>query len=298
MLNQVRHLIGAITIILLSISLYVIYQLSAQSNEIFEPIEVVTQEVTLAEVTTIQETQEENFDTLTSIVQANLSKPEQVQYVQAMINEQYQNQYLENKNDFIDLMDDANLNIEEDSHLFLPKNPAQYTQSSRTQLDVPLLLQKDQNWRTTPYGSNDTNQLGENGCAILTLAMIDSYYKNTIVEPKEILKWSGDQFYVHNQGTSWMIFHNFADYFGYQFENFGNNFYQAMAALDQGRVVIASVNPGYFTSVGHILVIRGYDNHQVYVNDPNDDVNKMFSLQGIDESIFLAEGINYWTIYK
>lgn len=298
------HFEGVVVLLtLLIVSLFVIYQLSVQSEQKDFAIEITTQEeLTTSEKITIAQVEETtaqpNYDTLTSIITANLTKSEQTQYVQALISNQYNNQYLSNQDDFVTMMKAAKLDIEENSYLFLPQNPAQFTKSTSNQLDVPLLLQKDQHWRKSSYGSNDTDQLGENGCAILTLAMIDSYYNRKIVEPKEILKWSGSDYFVEDQGTSWSIFHTFAEQFGYHFENFGNDFHRAMAALDEGRVVIASVVPGYFTDNGHILIIRGYENNKVFVNDPNDDVNKMFSLQGIDESIFLAEGINYWTIYK
>ena len=68
-----------------------------------------------------------------------------------------------------------------------------------------------------------------------------------------------------------------------------------MQALNEGQVVIASVSPGFFTEVGHIIVIRGYQNGFVYVNDPNDDIEKMHSLQAIPESTLIEEGINYWS---
>lgn len=130
--------------------------------------------------------------------------------------------------------------------------------------------------------------------------MIESYYQNRIVEPNEILNWSQNDYYVHNEGTSWQIFYDFAIEHGYQFENFGSNFYDAMEALNQNRIVIVSVQPGHFTEVGHILLIRGYDseNRKVYVNDPNDNAEKMFSIQGIDEDILLEDSLNFWTLYK
>ncbi|MBR7927829.1 C39 family peptidase [Aerococcaceae bacterium zg-ZUI334] len=221
-----------------------------------------------------------------------------VDKISTFIKDNYDNSHLQAQNDILKAINTANMDIEESGFLFLPKHPAKETDTINKQLDIPLLLQKDVKWRTTSYGTNTTNQLGENGCAIVSLAMVDSYYKNKIIEPQEIIKWSGNDYYLHNQGTSWQIFYDFAMEHGYYFENFGSDFYAAMQAVQDGKVIIASVSPGHFTEVGHILIIRGYDGEKVYVNDPNDNAQKMFSLQGIDSSIFLNEGLNYWAIYR
>src|SRR5699024_572339 len=191
------------------------------------------------------------------------------------------------------------LDVEELGYLFLPDYPAENTAAATgNQIDVPLYLQKDANWRTEKYGSNTTQQLGENGCAILSLAMVHAAFENREVNPKEILEWSEEKYWVDNAGTSWQIFHDFAVEHNYDFYNYGNDFYSAMEAVNNGELIVASVVPGFFTEVGHIIVIRGYENGQVYVNDPNDDAQKMYSIQGIDEEVLLAEGINYWSFSK
>ena len=217
----------------------------------------------------------------------------------AIGSDNYKTDLLASQSDILKGIKAINGNVEELGYLFLPDKPATVPQLQEVkQLDIPLLLQKDPQWRSVRYGSDTTRELGENGCAILSLAMVHSYYSERDVTPQDIISWSKETFYLHNQGTSWNIFHSFAEQYGYTFFNHSNSFASAMHALGNGEVVIASVDPGTFTDVGHILVIRGYQDGKVYVNDPNDDPSKMFSVQGIDESVFLNEGVNYWSFAK
>ena len=229
----------------------------------------------------------------------DLTKDEVSQLIADIHNPNYNQDLIASQNAIMASINKNNQNPAELGYLFLPKQPAELQQLQQAkQLDVPLLLQKDPKWRSLNYGSDTTGELGENGCAILSLSMVHAYYDNPKVTPMDILKWSQDRYYLHNQGTSWMIFYDFAQDFGYQYMNYGDNFVAAMDAVNNGEVVVASVDPGKFTEFGHILIIRGYDNGYVYVNDPNDDPSKMFSIQPIPESVFLNEGTNYWSLSR
>lgn len=217
--------------------------------------------------------------------------------VQEIVVQDYNGNYIKAKPEILASITEQGQPLQELGAYVLPDNPALYVSNKTDQIDIPLILQKNPQWRRLAYGSDTSGQLGENGCAIVTLAMIHSYYQDQKQSPEDILAWSGQDYYVDNEGTSWQIFYDFASSHGYEFENFGSNLDRAIEALAAGRPVIASVIPGYFTQEGHILVIRGYDGEKFYVNDPNDDPEKMHSLQGIDKQIFFDEGINYWTIY-
>lgn len=206
--------------------------------------------------------------------------------------------FLAHQGDIVQLLRDKNLIYHNFGYAFLPDQPASHTPLSESgyQLDVPLMLQSDPRWARLPYGSlpEDTMRLG--GCALVSLAMVESYLVETSVSPVDILDWSGNDYWVGDEGTSWQIFEDFAEAFGHAYTNHQMDFAAAMEAIRQGEVVVASINPGYITPVGHILVIRGYDpvNHLVYINDPNDNPVNMFSIQGLSEDYFHADAINYW----
>lgn len=309
--NKINLIASSISIVLIVLGVYLIVRLgdlTSQNNIINADNATVTSSsnlteaeslesatITNEEVETIEEEVEEvNFNT----VLANPAENQEVskQIITNIISEDYNDNILLAQDDILSAIEEQNLDAEEMGALFLPENPAQISSLENiNQLDVPLLTQKDPKWRNQKYG-NDTNELmGDTGCAILSLAMVHQYLSDSSYTPMDILEWSQENYYVDNHGTSWNIFGDFATQYGYGFTNHGNQFYSAMEAVQNGDIVVASVLPGYFTDVGHILVIRGYQDGKVYVNDPNDDPDKMYSVQGIDASVFLSEGVNYWS---
>ncbi|MGO4928289.1 C39 family peptidase [Fundicoccus sp. Sow4_D5] len=252
--------------------------------------------VDISSQTELVKVEEKDFNTILNKYQPSDTVLEQ--QVQKIIETEYQNNPLTAQKDILAAINDTNLTLDELGALFLPEHPAQEENLQEIQqIDVPLLLQKDPEWRDLRYGSNTSQQLGENGCAIVSLAMVHANNSGKEVLPQDILDWSKETYYVHNAGTSWTIFYDFAQHFGYSMTNFGSDFYTAMEAVQEGQIIVASVEPGFFTETGHILVIRGYEDGKVYVNDPNDDPSKMYSIQGIDERIFLEDGLNYWAFY-
>lgn len=245
------------------------------------------------------EIEKDNFLALLENIDIEKDSPAELSNsIQEILQTRYNNDLLNAQKDIVQAIKSENLNLEKMGDYFLPTNPAEYTNQDDDQLNVPLYLQNSSKWGELHYGSNGTQSLAENGCAIVSLAMVDSYLSNKKVDPEDVLDWAGQDYYVDNEGTSWQIFHEYAIAHGLTFENLGGSFHSAIQALENDKIVIASVQPGYFTEVGHILVIRGYKDGDVYVNDPNDDPEKMYSIQAIPEQVFLEEGVNYWAYSK
>ncbi|EOI06813.1 hypothetical protein UAY_00155 [Enterococcus moraviensis ATCC BAA-383] len=167
-------------------------------------------------------------------------------------------------------------------------------------MPINLLLQTDDKWKATPYGSGnpDGNTLEINGCAILTLAMVSSFLDNKEYTPQDILNWSKDDYFVEGEGTAWSIFSDFAMEKGYQFEDLEGNITAVEEQLKQKHPVIISVKPGLFTQTGHIMVLSGTNNGKFWVNDPNDSEEKGHSKKEFTADELLNEAMNFWTIYK
>lgn len=162
------------------------------------------------------------------------------------------------------------------------------------QINVPLLNQQDFRWAFSKYGDDSGNIIAANGCAVVSLAMIDSFFKDEKVDPAEISDWAGLDHYVTDVGTAFTIYSDFAKNRGYQIKEF-YDFDEAMKEVQAGHPVVVAINPGYFSPVGHVMVIRGYEEGQVYINDPNDNMASDASSTGHDEAFMIEDAIAYWS---
>lgn len=201
---------------------------------------------------------------------------------------------LEAQDTILGAIDEADVDVRDVSYLFIPDHPAQYMGAeSGTQADVPYYNQRDPRWGKLSYGTDGTQTLGENGCAITSLAMVAAYFDGHTT-PADVLAWSGNTFYAPGQGTSWSIFANFAYAWGYEIQELGASYQAATNALDAGYLLIVSVAPGTYTKVGHLMVLRGHQGDSVFVNDPNDGPDKFHSIRPMPASTIYNEAFNYW----
>lgn len=210
---------------------------------------------------------------------------------------QYQDYLIEEQDTILAAIDQEGIRAEDVGHLFIPTEPAHYIDIAHIpQQNVPYLNQNDPNWRNLTYGTDGSQSMWENGCAIAVLTMVERYYRQPNFPVNSVLDWAGNDYYIDGQGTNWQIYPAFAEEFDYYLTDLGNDIQGAVAHLQAGEVVIASVGPGRFTSEGHVMLLRGYHEGQIYLNDPNDSPAKFFSIQGIPAETLRLEALNYWAI--
>lgn len=141
-------------------------------------------------------------------------------------------------------------------------------------------LQTDSRWKNHNYSAKgETKNIGGSGCGPTAAAMVIASLKDKNVTPVTTAEWSMSHGYkALNQGT-------FYTYFVPQFAVYGieckrlntSNLYgklsstahtEALNTLKNGDWVIACMGKGNWTSSGHFILLYGYENGYVYINDP------------------------------
>lgn len=132
---------------------------------------------------------------------------------------------------------------------------------------IPELLQWDERWGYAPYG---TGIVATSGCGPTCMAMVAAgLNQDASITPAKVAAYGTEHGYVDEEnntywrfmdeaGANWNL--NSAD--GLLSEE------QVSAELAQGHPIICSMGPGDFTQVGHFIVLTGYENGNVKVNDP------------------------------
>ena len=172
--------------------------------------------------------------------------------------------------------------------------------------------QEDKRWSNIPYKTED-NPLGETGCGVTAMAIIQSTMKEKDITPIEMAEYSIENNYCNNN-TEVEFFEEVVKEEKYKLniEKFDNNEIVDVKKLiaDEKHMAIALMRQGDFTREGHYLVIYGVEtiNGVNYFNilDPNKD-NKNYSDNGdiifnnpkdgylkVKASLILEQSINYW----
>ncbi|MDM8183283.1 C39 family peptidase [Enterococcus cecorum] len=186
---------------------------------------------------------------------------------------------------------------------FEKKNPQRtYGEKTRKKLakeslNSYLILQTDERWAKKKYGWGEDTTFAKNGCAIASLAMIESYWQKKLINPTTVLSWAKDDYYT-DQGTSWAIFPQYAQQNNYQYLDLSDRIQNALPYLKKGIPVLISVNPGKFTPNGHIMVLSAYNGKKIRLLDPNDDAKKKHSLTWFTPEELQNEVAHLWVLYK
>jgi flagellum-specific peptidoglycan hydrolase FlgJ len=168
--------------------------------------------------------------------------------------------------------------------------------------------QTDRKWKNEIYSSKNppdkTQTIGSSGCGVVSLSMVIETLTDKKFGPVDSAKWAVENGYrTADAGTSPNAFAAAADKFNLNARDIGSDFSAAQKALKKGGLVIASVGPGTFTTQGHYLVIRKYDNEKYYLADPNskDGITKGESnVKGYTEEDLMSSGKlqNMWSFTK
>jgi hypothetical protein len=129
--------------------------------------------------------------------------------------------------------------------------------------------QGDPRWANLAYGRGKS-PLAESGCGPTSLAMIGAtLLNNTTITPATVANKYGDKYHV-SEGTSWGLFPVYAQDNGLTFKDLGTDLNGAAEIIRAGGLVVISVDPGYFTDRGHLMVIRAIsqDGTEFYLADP------------------------------
>lgn len=136
---------------------------------------------------------------------------------------------------------------------------------------VPHFLQWDKRWGYEAYGNS---MIGISGCGPTCLSMVAVYLlHDTDMSPKWMAEYSMENgYYEPGKGTSWALMTEGAAGIGLNAKELPLDEQRIIDNLVAGNPIICSVGPGDFTTEGHYIVLTGYKNGEVRVNDPNSNI--------------------------
>ena len=132
----------------------------------------------------------------------------------------------------------------------------------------PYYIQWDKRWAYDKLG--ETN-IAIGGCGPTCVAMaLSGILDDKSITPKNIAEKEDANGYFTDAGTKWSFFDYIAKEYGVKSTGVPLNKEAMKNSLSKGHPIIASVHPGKFTTVGHIILITAVDNDDNFIiNDPN-----------------------------
>ena len=155
---------------------------------------------------------------------------------------------------------------------------------------VPLFIQWDKQWGYRDYAGN---LAGLSGCGPTCLSMVTYYFtRDPAMTPAYMMEFSEENRYgIAGSGTQWSLFGEGAAKLGLSVKELTSEQIASeekiAQVLNSGRLIVANVSPGVFTTVGHYIVITGYEDGKFRVNDPNSYANsqKLWEFEEFSDQI-------------
>lgn len=135
------------------------------------------------------------------------------------------------------------------------------------QTEVVYFNQLDERYANQPYG---TDHIGGYGCGPTAMSIVVSSLTNEIVDPIEMARWSYENgYWCSKSGSYHALIPAAAEAWGLPVEGCSASEGQRIVdALADGKLVVAIMLKGHFTSSGHFIVLRGVKDGKILVADP------------------------------
>lgn len=172
--------------------------------------------------------------------------------------------------------------------------PFEYGETVELKRKYPYYVQWDRRWA---YDALGRTNVAIGGCGPTVVAMaLSGMLKDETITPKQISEIENANGYFISLGTKWSFFDFIADKYNLKSIKLSLSKASINEAIDRGNPIIASVHPGKFTTVGHIILIVGKNNSGNYIiNDPN-SYNRTLKAWSYDE--LKTEIIAMWEFSK
>lgn len=168
------------------------------------------------------------------------------------------------------------------------KNKAIHLEKYTKTHKVPRLLQWDSRWGYEPYAGA---YIATSGCGPTCLSMVAIYLTGN---PKYNPRWMAEfskknAYFMNGHGSKWSLISQGARQLGLQAKGISKNQPNKtiIKKLKEGYPIICVVGPGDFTDTGHFIVMSGYQDGKIKVEDPYSRKNskKLWNLDRLKSQI-------------